>query len=66
MKFVDLRVFHFYRVNKLSLQQFAPGSSSKVLITSADSRLRVIDGIDLVHKLKGTSFGLSYHGHTMQ
>ncbi|KAJ4746909.1 Transducin/WD40 repeat-like superfamily protein [Rhynchospora pubera] len=33
--------------------QFAPGSSSKVLITSADSRIRVIDGVDLVHKFKG-------------
>ncbi|RXH83101.1 hypothetical protein DVH24_003599 [Malus domestica] len=33
--------------------QFAPGSSSEVLITSADSRIRVVDGIDLVHKFKG-------------
>jgi len=35
-------------------EQFAPGSSSEVLITSADSRVRVVDGIDLVHKFKGT------------
>uniref|UniRef100_A0A6N2NFZ5 NADPH-protochlorophyllide oxidoreductase n=1 Tax=Salix viminalis TaxID=40686 RepID=A0A6N2NFZ5_SALVM len=33
--------------------QFAPGSSSEVVITSADSRIRVIDGFDLVHKFKG-------------
>ncbi|XP_044473702.1 WD repeat-containing protein 44-like isoform X1 [Mangifera indica] len=33
--------------------QFAPGSSSEVLITSADSRVRVVDGVDLVHKFKG-------------
>uniref|UniRef100_A0A7N2LG33 Uncharacterized protein n=1 Tax=Quercus lobata TaxID=97700 RepID=A0A7N2LG33_QUELO len=33
-------------------KQFAPGSSSKVLITFADSRIRVVDGIDLVHKFK--------------
>lgn len=35
------------------IKQFAPGSSSEVLITSADSRVRVVDGADLVHKFKG-------------
>lgn len=35
------------------MKQFAPGSSSEVLITSADSRIRVIDGAGLVHKFKG-------------
>ncbi|KAK2639137.1 hypothetical protein Ddye_026932 [Dipteronia dyeriana] len=38
---------------KITGFQFAPGSSSEVLITSADSRIRVIDGDDLVHKFKG-------------
>ncbi|KAL3636864.1 hypothetical protein CASFOL_019163 [Castilleja foliolosa] len=38
---------------KITGFQFAPGSSSEVLITSADSRIRVIDGVDLVHKFKG-------------
>ncbi|KAK9056966.1 hypothetical protein SSX86_024331 [Deinandra increscens subsp. villosa] len=38
---------------KITGFQFAPGSSSEVLITSADSRIRVVDGIDLVHKFKG-------------
>ncbi|KAG1355154.1 WD repeat-containing protein 44-like [Cocos nucifera] len=38
---------------KITGFQFAPGSSSKVLITSADSRIRVIDGVELVHKFKG-------------
>ncbi|KAL0301160.1 UNVERIFIED_CONTAM: WD repeat-containing protein 44 [Sesamum radiatum] len=35
--------------------QFAPGSTSEVLVTSADSRIRVLDGVDLdlVHKFKG-------------
>ncbi|KAG8082756.1 hypothetical protein GUJ93_ZPchr0014g47215 [Zizania palustris] len=33
--------------------QFLPGSSSKVFITSADSRIRVVDGFELVHKFKG-------------
>ncbi|XP_044499454.1 WD repeat-containing protein 44-like [Mangifera indica] len=38
---------------KITGFQFAPGSSSEVLITSADSRVRVVDGVDLVHKFKG-------------
>ncbi|GAV89678.1 WD40 domain-containing protein [Cephalotus follicularis] len=38
---------------KITGFQFAPGSSSEVLITSADSRVRVIDGVDLIHKFKG-------------
>ncbi|KAK4782060.1 hypothetical protein SAY86_016162 [Trapa natans] len=38
---------------KITGFQFAPGSSSVVLITSADSRVRVVDGVDLVHKFKG-------------
>ncbi|KAL2508590.1 Transducin/WD40 repeat-like superfamily protein [Forsythia ovata] len=37
---------------KITGFQFAPGSSSEVLITSADSRIRVVDGVDLVHKFK--------------
>ncbi|XP_077241712.1 uncharacterized protein LOC143882153 [Tasmannia lanceolata] len=40
-------------VKKITGFQFAPGSSSEVLVTSADSRVRVIDGVDLVHKFKG-------------
>lgn len=40
-------------VKKITGFQFAPGSSSEVLVTSADSRIRVVDGIDLVHKFKG-------------
>ncbi|GJZ13268.1 WD repeat-containing protein 44 [Tanacetum coccineum] len=38
---------------KITGFQFAPGSTSEVLITSADSRIRVVDGFDLVHKFKG-------------
>ncbi|KAG8364966.1 hypothetical protein BUALT_Bualt18G0053500 [Buddleja alternifolia] len=38
---------------KITGFQFAPGSTSEVLITSADSRVRVVDGVDLVHKFKG-------------
>uniref|UniRef100_A0A6M2EQ46 Anaphase-promoting complex subunit 4 WD40 domain-containing protein n=1 Tax=Populus davidiana TaxID=266767 RepID=A0A6M2EQ46_9ROSI len=40
-------------LKKITGFQFAPGSSSEVLITSADSRIRVIDGFDLVQKFKG-------------
>ncbi|XP_047310250.1 WD repeat-containing protein 44-like [Impatiens glandulifera] len=38
---------------KITGFQFAPGSSSQVLVTSADSRIRFVDGVDLVHKFKG-------------
>ncbi|XP_043688618.1 WD repeat-containing protein 44-like isoform X2 [Telopea speciosissima] len=40
-------------LKKITGFQFAPGSSSEVLITSADSRIRVIEDVDLVHKFKG-------------
>ncbi|KAL6506981.1 hypothetical protein OROHE_022418 [Orobanche hederae] len=40
-------------LKKITGFQFAPGSTSEVLITSADSRIRVIDGVDLAHKFKG-------------
>nr|GMC70189.1 WD repeat-containing protein 44-like [Ipomoea batatas]GME02277.1 WD repeat-containing protein 44-like [Ipomoea batatas] len=38
---------------KITGFQFVPGSTSEVLVTSSDSRIRVIDGFDLVHKFKG-------------
>lgn len=38
---------------KITGFQFAPGSNSELLITSADSRIRVVEGVELVHKLKG-------------
>ncbi|CAK9138214.1 unnamed protein product [Ilex paraguariensis] len=38
---------------KITGFQFAPGSTSEVLITSADSRIRVIDDDGLIHKFKG-------------
>ena len=34
-------------------KQFAPGSSPKVLIMSADSQIQVVDDIDPIHKFKG-------------
>ncbi|XP_071692457.1 uncharacterized protein [Rutidosis leptorrhynchoides] len=41
------------RHKKITGFQFAPGTTSEVLITSADSQIRVVDGVDLVHKFKG-------------
>ncbi|CAN6230055.1 unnamed protein product [Urochloa humidicola] len=38
---------------KITGFQFAPGSSSEVLITSANSRIRVVNGDEFVHKFKG-------------
>ncbi|KAF8769284.1 hypothetical protein HU200_006798 [Digitaria exilis] len=38
---------------KITGFQFAPGSSLEVLITSADSRIRVVNGDEFVHKFKG-------------
>ncbi|KAM0043794.1 putative transcription factor WD40-like family [Helianthus debilis subsp. tardiflorus] len=40
------------RHKKITGFQFVPGTS-EVLITSADSRVRVVDGLDLIHKFKG-------------
>uniref|UniRef100_A0ACD5Y9U0 Uncharacterized protein n=1 Tax=Avena sativa TaxID=4498 RepID=A0ACD5Y9U0_AVESA len=44
---------------KITGFQFAPGSSLEVLITSADSRIRVVNGDELVHKFKG-NFSFSF------
>ncbi|CAN4087421.1 unnamed protein product [Withania somnifera] len=38
---------------KITGFQFVPGSMSQVLITSADSRIRVVDDANLFHKFKG-------------
>eukprot|EP00252_Welwitschia_mirabilis_P005887 TRINITY_DN16480_c0_g1_i2.p1 TRINITY_DN16480_c0_g1~~TRINITY_DN16480_c0_g1_i2.p1 ORF type:complete len:983 (+),score=173.51 TRINITY_DN16480_c0_g1_i2:356-3304(+) len=41
------------RGKKITGFQFAPGNRQKVLITSADSRIRVFDGSELIKKYKG-------------
>ncbi|CAN0881548.1 WD repeat-containing protein 44 [Linum grandiflorum] len=38
---------------KITGFQFSPGNPSEVLITSADSRIRIMDGKDEVHKFRG-------------
>ncbi|GAB2215671.1 hypothetical protein Droror1_Dr00020066 [Drosera rotundifolia] len=40
-------------LKKITGFQFASENSSEVLITSADSRIRVVDGVDVVYKFKG-------------
>ena len=34
--------------------QYAPGNPSEVLVTSADSQIRVFDGVTMVQKFRGT------------
>lgn len=38
-------------------EQFAPGDPSEVLITSADSRVRVFNGLKMIHKFRGKKIG---------
>ncbi|CAI0427159.1 unnamed protein product [Linum tenue] len=38
---------------KITGFQFSPGNPSEVLVTSADSRIRIMDGKELVHKFRG-------------
>lgn len=40
-------------LKKITGFQFSPENPSEVFVTSADSRIRVVDGVDLVHKYKG-------------
>jgi len=35
--------------------QFAPGNPAEVLVTSADSQIRVFDGVTMVQKFRGTA-----------
>lgn len=34
-------------------EQFGPGNPSEVMITSADSQIRVFDGVKMVNKFRG-------------
>ncbi|CAN1135239.1 WD repeat-containing protein 44 [Linum perenne] len=38
---------------KITGFQFSPGNPSEVMVTSADSRVRVMEGKDVVHKFRG-------------
>ncbi|KAK9271573.1 hypothetical protein L1049_001934 [Liquidambar formosana] len=39
--------------NKITGIQFSHGQSQRVMITSEDSKVRIFDGIDIVHKYRG-------------
>uniref|UniRef100_A0A5B7AJ06 Uncharacterized protein n=1 Tax=Davidia involucrata TaxID=16924 RepID=A0A5B7AJ06_DAVIN len=39
--------------NKITSIQFSPEDSQRVMIASEDSKVRILDGIDVVHKYKG-------------
>ncbi|CAM0950198.1 unnamed protein product [Alopecurus aequalis] len=41
------------QAKKITGFQFAPGNPSEVLVTSADSQIRVFDGVTLVQKFRG-------------
>ncbi|XP_073299425.1 uncharacterized protein [Primulina huaijiensis] len=46
-----------FHQKKITGFQFAPGSTSEVFITTADSRIRVLEGVDVVRKFKGPFLG---------
>ncbi|KAJ0041324.1 hypothetical protein Pint_27190 [Pistacia integerrima] len=41
--------------NKITGIQFSKEESQKIMITSEDSKLRILDGLDVIHKFKGLS-----------
>ncbi|KAK3445260.1 hypothetical protein EUGRSUZ_A01259 [Eucalyptus grandis] len=41
------------QAKKITGFQFSPCNSSEVLVTSADSRVRIVEGSDITHKLRG-------------
>ncbi|XP_061369252.1 uncharacterized protein LOC133312115 [Gastrolobium bilobum] len=50
---VELRNKKKSQLKKVTGFQFAPCNPSEVLVTSADSRIRIVDGSEVVHKFKG-------------
>ncbi|KAF8395112.1 hypothetical protein HHK36_019053 [Tetracentron sinense] len=50
---IDVRNKKKSHAKKITGFQFAPGNPSEVLITSADSRIRIFDGSDIIHKFTG-------------
>ncbi|KAI8015131.1 WD repeat-containing protein 44 [Camellia lanceoleosa] len=41
------------QAKKITGFEFAPSNTSEVLVTSADSRIRIIDGSEIIHKFRG-------------
>ncbi|KAJ6331675.1 hypothetical protein OIU76_010127 [Salix suchowensis] len=41
------------KLSQVECVDFSPGNPSEVLVTSADSRVRILDGSEVVHKFRG-------------
>ncbi|KAF5737164.1 WD-40 repeat family protein [Tripterygium wilfordii] len=50
---VDIRTKKKSNTKKITGFQFSPMNPSEALVTSADSRIRILDGTDIVHKFRG-------------
>ncbi|KAJ7961450.1 WD repeat-containing protein 44 [Quillaja saponaria] len=50
---IEIRRRKKSHLKKITGFQFAPGNPAEVLITSADSRIRIVDGSEVVHKFIG-------------
>ncbi|KAF2615589.1 hypothetical protein F2Q70_00007034 [Brassica cretica] len=50
---IDLQNKKKAQAKKITAFQFSPVNPSEVLVTSADSRIRILDGTDLVQKFRG-------------
>ncbi|KAJ6407893.1 hypothetical protein OIU84_011241 [Salix udensis] len=50
---VDVQNKKRSQAKKITGFQFSPGNPSEVLVTSADSRVRILDGSEVVHKFRG-------------
>lgn len=46
-------IVYMLKISFCGIEQFAPENPSEVLITSADSQIRVFDGVDMIHKFRG-------------
>ncbi|KAG2690539.1 hypothetical protein I3760_09G191600 [Carya illinoinensis] len=50
---IDIQTKKKSQAKKITGFQFAPGNPSEVLVTSADSRIRVLTASDVTHKFRG-------------
>ena len=50
---IELRNKKKSQLKKVTGFEFAPCNPSEVLVTSADSRIRIVDGTEVIHKFKG-------------
>ncbi|CAK9319981.1 unnamed protein product [Citrullus colocynthis] len=50
---VDVQSKKKSHAKKITGFQFAPGSPTEVLVTSADSRIRILEGTEITHRFRG-------------